>query len=45
MFVDSPSGVNLTADCLMEQLDNGVVLCQLAKLLQEKMTNVNTAKV
>uniref|UniRef100_H2LNR4 Growth arrest specific 2 n=1 Tax=Oryzias latipes TaxID=8090 RepID=H2LNR4_ORYLA len=44
LWLNNIMGVNLTADCLMEQLDNGVVLCQLAKLLQEKMTNVNTAK-
>uniref|UniRef100_A0A3B3I4Z9 Growth arrest specific 2 n=1 Tax=Oryzias latipes TaxID=8090 RepID=A0A3B3I4Z9_ORYLA len=42
LWLNNIMGVNLTADCLMEQLDNGVVLCQLAKLLQEKMTNVNT---
>uniref|UniRef100_A0A8C7YS12 Growth arrest-specific 2b n=1 Tax=Oryzias sinensis TaxID=183150 RepID=A0A8C7YS12_9TELE len=44
LWLNNIMGVNLTADGLMEQLDNGVVLCQLAKLLQEKMTNVNTAK-
>uniref|UniRef100_A0A3Q3JZM9 Growth arrest-specific 2b n=1 Tax=Monopterus albus TaxID=43700 RepID=A0A3Q3JZM9_MONAL len=29
--------VDLTADSLMDRLDNGVLLCQLAQLLQEKM--------
>uniref|UniRef100_UPI0037E7C4A4 growth arrest-specific protein 2 n=1 Tax=Semicossyphus pulcher TaxID=241346 RepID=UPI0037E7C4A4 len=37
-------GVDLTADSLMERLDNGVVLCQLAQLLQEKMIHINNGK-
>ncbi|XP_029979666.1 growth arrest-specific protein 2 [Sphaeramia orbicularis] len=31
--------VDLTADNLMERLENGVILCQLAQTLQEKMIN------
>ncbi|KAF0043133.1 hypothetical protein F2P81_004470 [Scophthalmus maximus] len=36
-WLNTMMGVDLTADSLMERLDNGVVLCQLAQLLQEKM--------
>lgn len=39
------SGVQLTADGLMDRLDNGVLLCQLAQLLQEKMIHTNNSKV
>lgn len=41
----SSSGVDLTADSLMERLDNGALLCQLAQLLQEKMIRANDGKV
>ncbi|KAM8762024.1 growth arrest-specific protein 2 [Acanthopagrus schlegelii] len=37
-------GVDLTADSLMERLDNGVLLCQLAQLLQDKMVHSNNGK-
>uniref|UniRef100_A0A668US04 Uncharacterized protein n=1 Tax=Oreochromis aureus TaxID=47969 RepID=A0A668US04_OREAU len=33
--------VDLTADNLMESLDNGVLLCELAQLLQDKMIHNN----
>nr|XP_043885518.1 growth arrest-specific protein 2-like [Solea senegalensis] len=36
-WLNSMMGVDLTADDLVERLDNGVVLCQMAQLLQEKM--------
>ncbi|KAL7405577.1 hypothetical protein ABVT39_003473 [Epinephelus coioides] len=36
--------VDLTADSLMERLDNGVLLCQLAQLLQDKMMHTNNGK-
>lgn len=39
------SGAQLTADSLMDGLDNGVLLCQLAQLLQEKMIHTNEGKV
>ncbi|XP_032365314.1 growth arrest-specific protein 2 isoform X2 [Etheostoma spectabile] len=37
-------GVDLKADSLMEKLDNGVVLCELAQLLQDKMMRTNNGK-
>uniref|UniRef100_A0A3Q3E5X6 Growth arrest-specific 2b n=1 Tax=Labrus bergylta TaxID=56723 RepID=A0A3Q3E5X6_9LABR len=36
-WLNTLMGVDLTADSLMERLDNGVFLCQLAQLLQEQM--------
>lgn len=39
------SGVDLTADSLMDRLDNGILLCELAHLLQEKMIRTNNGKV
>ncbi|XP_029353803.1 growth arrest-specific protein 2 [Echeneis naucrates] len=44
-WLNTMMGVDLTADSLMERLDNGVLLCQLAKLLQEKMINGNNGKL
>lgn len=37
--------MELTADSLMDGLENGVLLCQLAQLLQEKMIHTNNGKV
>lgn len=39
------SGSDLTADSLMDRLDNGVLLCQLARLLQDKMIQSSNGKV
>ncbi|XP_037551298.1 growth arrest-specific protein 2 [Nematolebias whitei] len=44
LWLSKTMGVNFTADSLIEQLDNGVLLCQLAKLLQEKMVHTNKGK-
>uniref|UniRef100_A0A3Q1JCK4 Uncharacterized protein n=1 Tax=Anabas testudineus TaxID=64144 RepID=A0A3Q1JCK4_ANATE len=44
LWLNSMTGVDLTADSLMERLDNGVLLCQLAQLLQEKMIHANNGK-
>uniref|UniRef100_A0A3Q1EBZ0 Growth arrest-specific 2b n=1 Tax=Acanthochromis polyacanthus TaxID=80966 RepID=A0A3Q1EBZ0_9TELE len=44
-WLNTMMGVELTADSLMERLDTGVLLCQLAQLLQEKMLHANNGKV
>uniref|UniRef100_A0A3Q3E5U3 Growth arrest-specific 2b n=1 Tax=Labrus bergylta TaxID=56723 RepID=A0A3Q3E5U3_9LABR len=44
-WLNTLMGVDLTADSLMERLDNGVFLCQLAQLLQEQMLHTNNGKV
>ncbi|XP_056235622.1 growth arrest-specific protein 2 [Seriola aureovittata] len=43
-WLNTMMGVDLTADSLMERLDNGVLLCQLAQLLQEKIIHANNGK-
>ncbi|XP_037616187.1 growth arrest-specific protein 2 [Sebastes umbrosus] len=43
-WLNTTMGVELTADSLMERLDNGVVLCQLAQLIQDKMMHTNNGK-
>ncbi|XP_028296195.1 growth arrest-specific protein 2 [Gouania willdenowi] len=43
-WLSTMMGVKTTADNLMEMLDNGVVLCQLAQLLQDKMLQSNNEK-
>ncbi|XP_064847989.1 growth arrest-specific protein 2-like [Oncorhynchus masou masou] len=40
MFLDS----EVTADSLMDRLDNGVLLCQLAEDLQERMIQASNGK-
>uniref|UniRef100_A0A3P9AVX8 Growth arrest specific 2 n=1 Tax=Maylandia zebra TaxID=106582 RepID=A0A3P9AVX8_9CICH len=44
-WLNTMMGVDLTADNLMESLDNGVLLCELAQLLQDKMIHNNNGKV
>ncbi|KAM7015778.1 growth arrest-specific protein 2 isoform 1-T1 [Tautogolabrus adspersus] len=43
-WLNTLMGVDLTADSLMDRLDNGVFLCQLAQLLQEQMVHTNNGK-
>uniref|UniRef100_A0A3P8UKG5 Growth arrest specific 2 n=1 Tax=Cynoglossus semilaevis TaxID=244447 RepID=A0A3P8UKG5_CYNSE len=40
-WLNSTMGADVTAETLMDKLDNGVVLCQLAQLLQDKMMCAN----
>lgn len=39
------SGINITAENFMDMLENGVVLCQLAQELQERMILASNGKV
>ncbi|XP_077374406.1 growth arrest-specific protein 2 [Festucalex cinctus] len=43
-WLNTIMGVDITADTLMDRLDNGVVLCQLAQFLQEKMSHSSKGK-
>ncbi|XP_018541802.1 growth arrest-specific protein 2 [Lates calcarifer] len=43
-WLNTMMGVDLTADSLMDRLDNGVLLCRLAQQLQEKMIHANDGK-
>ncbi|XP_029903994.1 growth arrest-specific protein 2 [Myripristis murdjan] len=43
-WLNNIMGVDLTADSLIEELDNGVLLCQLAQLLQDKMIQASNGK-
>ncbi|KAJ4947767.1 hypothetical protein JOQ06_009800 [Pogonophryne albipinna] len=44
LWLNTITGEDLIADSLMERLDNGVVLCQLAQLVQNKMMHTNNGK-
>uniref|UniRef100_A0A3Q3D9C8 Growth arrest specific 2 n=1 Tax=Hippocampus comes TaxID=109280 RepID=A0A3Q3D9C8_HIPCM len=44
LWLNTIMGVDITADTLMDRLDNGIVLCQLAQFLQEKMSHSNNGK-
>lgn len=43
-WLNNIMGMDLTADSLMDRLDNGVILCQLAHTLQDKMMQANNSK-
>lgn len=43
-WLNNIMGVDLTADSLLDRLDNGVILCQLAHTLQDKMMQSNNSK-
>ncbi|XP_055010298.1 growth arrest-specific protein 2 [Boleophthalmus pectinirostris] len=44
LWLNTTLGVDLTADNFMDRLDNGVILCQLAQMLQDKMMQANNSK-
>ncbi|KAM9825207.1 growth arrest-specific protein 2 [Syngnathus typhle] len=44
LWLNNIMGVDVTADNLMDRLDNGVILCQLAQFLQDKMSHNSNGK-
>ncbi|XP_061614937.1 growth arrest-specific protein 2 [Phyllopteryx taeniolatus] len=44
LWLNTIMGVDVTADSLMDRLDNGIVLCQLAQFLQDKMSHSSLGK-
>nr|XP_057933621.1 growth arrest-specific protein 2 [Doryrhamphus excisus]XP_057933622.1 growth arrest-specific protein 2 [Doryrhamphus excisus] len=44
LWFNTIMGVDLTADSLMDRLDNGVLLCQMAQFLQDKMSHSSNTK-
>ncbi|XP_067297150.1 growth arrest-specific protein 2 isoform X2 [Pseudorasbora parva] len=44
IWINRMLGLDITVDNFMDRLDNGVVLCQLAEALQEKMILANNCK-
>ncbi|XP_026176055.1 growth arrest-specific protein 2 [Mastacembelus armatus] len=44
LWLNTIMAVDLSGDSLMDRLDNGVLLCQLAQLLQEKMLHASNDK-
>ncbi|XP_054626364.1 growth arrest-specific protein 2 [Dunckerocampus dactyliophorus] len=44
LWLNTIMGVDLTADNLMDRLDNGVLLCEMAQFLQDKMSHSSNGK-
>ncbi|KAK7913215.1 hypothetical protein WMY93_013426 [Mugilogobius chulae] len=44
LWLNTIMDVDLTSDNLMDRLDNGIILCQLAQTLQDKMMQANNSK-
>lgn len=44
LWLNTIMSEDFTADSLMDRLDNGVLLCQLAQLLQDKMVHANNSR-